>query len=49
VDVLEEISSSFGDRHCDCVSGEEGEDSRGRSDEFGLEISFECQLALISG
>jgi hypothetical protein len=39
VDVLEEISSSFGDRHCDCVSGEEGEDGGSWSDKFGLGVS----------
>jgi hypothetical protein len=45
VDVLEEVGSSFGDRHCDCVSGEEGEDCRCWSDEFGLEVSTPYHVA----
>jgi hypothetical protein len=39
VDVLEEMLSSFGDRHGDCESGKEGEDRRCRGDELRLGIS----------
>jgi hypothetical protein len=37
--VLEEMLSSFRDRHGDCESGEEREDRRCGGDEFGLGIS----------
>ena len=47
MDVLEEVSSSLGDRHCDCVSGKEGEDRRSRSDEFGLKVSTAYHIALV--
>ena len=47
MDVLEEVSSSFGDRHCNCVSGKEGEDRRSRSNEFGLKVSIADETDLV--
>lgn len=41
MNVGEEVLSSFGNGHGDCVSGKEGDDGGSRRNEFGLGISIQ--------